>query len=166
MNNDLLPHRIKALVLDVDGTMTDGGMYYSAEGQVMKRFDVRDGLGIVNLRKSGVHVMIITADHTPIIAMRARVLGIERCEMGQGDKNICLLEVLRSHHLRADEVVYMGDDLNDLPAIEVAGFSACPADAVNEVITSVDYVCRKLGGHGAVREVVDMIMAHNAKHPA
>ncbi len=155
------PGPVKALVLDCDGTMTDGGLYYGPDGQAFKRFDVRDGMGIARLRDAGVQVVIVTGDDTPIVQARARVLGIEHVEMGRQDKAAVLARLMDTYNWQAPQVVYMGDDVNDIPALQVAGFGAAPADAVPEVLAIADYVCDHPGGRGAVREVCDLILAHN-----
>jgi YrbI family 3-deoxy-D-manno-octulosonate 8-phosphate phosphatase len=155
--------RIRALVTDVDGVQTDGGMYFGPEGQVLKRFNVKDGYGTVALLKAGVLVAWITADDTDIVRERARRLGITELHSGVADKGACLRELRERHGLRLEEVAYMGDDLNDLPAMQEAGLTACPCDAVPEVVAAVGYVSIRKGGNGAVRELCDLILAINAR---
>ena len=150
---------IRILILDVDGTMTDGGMYYSAEGLALKRFDVKDGLGLVLLQRAGVEVAILSADQSPITATRARKLGIERVELGCEDKGCAVRQLLEEHGLTPGEACYLGDDVNDLPAFREVGHPAAPADAVPEVRAAAEYVTSAPGGHGAVREVCDRIRA-------
>jgi len=157
------PGRVKALILDCDGTMTDGGLYYGSDGLAMKRFNVRDGMGTTRLMQAGIETAIITGDDTPIVEARARRLGIEQVEMGQWEKAAMLREILHSHGWQAEEVVYMGDDVNDIEALQVAGFGAAPADAMPEVLAVADYICEHTAGHGAVREVCELILAHNAE---
>lgn len=149
---------LKILILDVDGTLTDGGMYYSAEGLVMKRFDVKDGLGLVFLQQAGVEVAILSADQSPITATRARKLGIERVELGCADKGGAIRRLLEERGLLPEQACYMGDDVTDLLAFGEVGHTAAPADAVVEVRDAAEYVTSALGGRGAVREVCDLIL--------
>jgi 3-deoxy-D-manno-octulosonate 8-phosphate phosphatase (KDO 8-P phosphatase) len=154
---------IRALVTDVDGVQTDGGMYFGPEGQVLKRFNVKDGYGTVALLRAGVLVAWITADDTEIVRERARRLGITELHSGVADKGACLRDLRERHGLRRAEVAYMGDDLNDLPAMAEAGLGACPRDAVAEVAAEAAYVSTRKGGEGAVRELCDLILRHNAR---
>ncbi len=150
---------IMILMLDVDGTLTDGGMYYSAEGLGMKRFDVKDGLGLVRLREAGVEVAIISADESPITATRARKLGIERVELGCDDKGCTVRQILAERRMAPERACYMGDDVTDLSAFREVGHPAAPADAVPQVLAAAKYVASAPGGRGAVREVCDLILA-------
>ena len=150
---------IKLLILDVDGTLTDGGMYYSAEGLTIKRFDVKDGLGLVRLREAGVEVAIISADQSPITQTRADKLGIERVVLGCEDKGCAVREMLAELGMAPEQACYMGDDVTDLPAFREVGHSAAPADAVPQVLAEAEYVAHAPGGRGAVREVCDLILA-------
>jgi YrbI family 3-deoxy-D-manno-octulosonate 8-phosphate phosphatase len=150
---------IKILILDVDGTLTDGGMYYSAEGLTMKRFDVKDGLGLVLLQQAGVEVAIVSADQSPITATRARKLGIESVELGCADKGCAVRRLLAARALQPEQACYMGDDVTDLPAFREVGHTAAPADAAPEVRGAAEYVAGAPGGRGAVREVCDLILA-------
>jgi YrbI family 3-deoxy-D-manno-octulosonate 8-phosphate phosphatase len=147
------------LMLDVDGTLTDGGMYYSVDGLAMKRFDVKDGLGLVLLRQAGVEVALISADRSPITAARARKLGIERVELGCEDKGAAVRQLLAERGLRPEQACYMGDDVTDLSAFAEAGHTAAPADAVPEVRAAAEYLTSAPGGRGAVREVCDRILS-------
>lgn len=155
--------RIRALLTDVDGVWTDGGMYFDQRGQALKRFDVKDGYIVALVRESGVRVVWVTGDDSDITRARARRLGIDQVCSGVEDKGACVQAVLTEHGLCPDEIVYMGDDLNDLPAISAAGFSACPADAVPQVQEAVSLVLSRKGGHGAVREICELIMKWNQR---
>jgi len=150
--------KIRLLLLDVDGVMTDGGIYYSSKGEVMKRFNSKDGYGIVKLQRMGVKVGIITGRVSEIVARRARELGIQDVYQNQEDKIVAYRDITTRLGLADDEVAYVGDDEPDLPVLRIIGFSAAPADAVPAVVNEVTYVCRSRGGHGAVREVVDLIL--------
>lgn len=153
---------IKALVTDVDGVQTDGGMYFGPEGQMLKRFNVKDGHGTVELLSAGILVVWITADDTEIVRTRARRLGIAELHSGVQDKGACLRDLMARHNLRPQDVAYIGDDINDLPAFAEAGLAICPADAVPEVLQAADWVTERKGGEGAVREVCDLIRRRNA----
>jgi len=151
--------RVKLVCVDVDGTLTDGGMYYSAQGEVMKRFDTRDAMGLALLRKIGVAVAIISSEDTDIVTARARKLDIKDVFPGVKDKYSCVKRLLEKKNLRWDELAFIGDDVNDHAVLKEAGFSACPADAQGMTDSIVKYVCKRTGGHGAVREVCDLIIS-------
>jgi len=152
------PHEIKLLLLDVDGTLTDGGLYFTGEGQAMKRFDVHDGLGLVRLQRAGVQVVLISADRSPIIHMRAQKLGIRAVLDNCDDKGKAVRMLLEERELDSSVALYMGDDITDLEAMAEVGHSAAPASAVAAVREAADYVTASSAGHGAVREVCDLIM--------
>jgi YrbI family 3-deoxy-D-manno-octulosonate 8-phosphate phosphatase len=149
---------VRALAVDVDGTLTDGGIYYSEAGEVLKRFDTRDAFGMNQLRQCGLRLAIITAEDSPIVLARARKLRIEDVYVGVTDKLEVMGRLLEKWGLAWNEIAFVGDDLNDLPVLERAGFAACPADAAPEVVRQVHYVCHRAGGHGAVREVCHFIL--------
>lgn len=149
--------KIKMLVMDVDGTLTDGRIYIGSQGEVMKAFDVKDGYGIVQLSKSGVIPVIITGRKSDIVAERAKELHITELYQGIDDKLMKLKEVAAKYQLSSDEIAYIGDDLNDLACIQFCGLTACPKDAVDKVKQQVEYVCNNIGGYGAVREFIAQI---------
>ncbi len=151
--------QLKLLCVDVDGTLTDGGMYYTEAGESMKRFNTRDAMGMSRLRGRGIASALVTSEDSQIVVARARKIGVEHVHVGAKDK-VAVVEALLSRiGLTWAQVGYIGDDLNDLAAIQRAAFSACPADAAEEVARHATYVCRKPGGAGAVREVCDLIEA-------
>lgn len=150
---------VKLLLLDVDGVLTDGGIYYSASGEELKKFHTQDGYGIVKARKSGLRVGIMTGKVSTIIARRAEELGIEEVYQNLDDKLDAYEQLKIKLGLRDNEVAYVGDDEFDLPVLARVGFSAAPADAVPAVVRAVDYICKRKGGAGAVREVVDLLLA-------
>ena len=156
---------IRLFVTDVDGVLTDGGMYYGEAGQEMKRFHVWDGMGIKLLQAAGVVTGIITALNTKIVARRGADLKIPEIHQGISDKLKVIHLLAQKHQASLEEIAYMGDDLNDLAALEAIGFSACPANARPEVYESVHYVCRNMGGQGAVREVADLILMAKGIYP-
>lgn len=148
---------LRLLVVDVDGTLTDGGMYYDGKGEAMKKFDTRDAKGMLMLRDAGVRVCVVTAETSAVVTARMRKLGITDYFPGVKDKLAWLREHLTHWQLDAAQVAYIGDDLNDLEGLLAAGLSCCPADAVPEVRQAVHYVCAAGGGAGAVREVCDLV---------
>ena len=151
--------KIKMLVMDVDGTLTDGHIYVGAEGEMMKAFHVQDGYGIAHiLPQLGITPVIITGRSSKIVEKRAKELKITHLHQGIGDKLAKLQEVARELDTAAEEIAYIGDDVNDLDCIRWCGCTACPADAVPEVLDNVDYVCRRDGGRGAVREFIDCVI--------
>ena len=149
---------IKLLVMDVDGTLTDGRIYIGAQGEVMKAFDVRDGYAIAHiLPQLGITPVIITGRSSAIVEQRAKELKITELYQGVTDKLTKLKEVAEKLGVSADEVAYIGDDLNDLTCIRYCGMTACPADAVLEVQNAVRFICKHDGGRGAVREYIDCL---------
>jgi N-acylneuraminate cytidylyltransferase len=151
--------KLKLFCVDVDGTLTDGGMYYNQDGELLKRFDTRDAMGMDRLRKNGLILALLTAEDSRIARSRAAKLKIDEIHVGVNDKERCMDKILNRLGLGWDELGYVGDDLNDLGIIRRAGFSACPSDAAPEVAQAALYVCNKAGGAGAVREVCDMLLA-------
>lgn len=150
--------RIKLVVLDVDGTLTDGGIYYDSRGNEMKRFDVKDGLGIKVGLAAGLEFAILTGRESPMVERRVKELGIQHLMSGVQVKYPALEQLLAELNLSPTEVCYIGDDLNDLECMEHVGFAACPADAVKAVKSICDYVGTIPGGHGAVRESLEYLL--------
>lgn len=147
---------IKFLALDVDGVMTDGGMYYSESGEEIKRFDTKDGRGIIELQKSGVQVGLISSGFkTAIIDGRAKTLGIQHVYVGMDEKLTILKQWCEALGLNLNQVAYIGDDVNDRNIINAVGFSGCPADAMNTIKTIVDVVLTRNGGDGCIREFIE-----------
>ena len=162
MMNDSLSARlrkIKLLVLDVDGVLTDAGMYYSATGEELKKFNTRDGMGIALLRKAGIPTAIITSESSDIALRRAEKLRIEDVFLGAKDKVAALRELLAKHDIGFDQVAYMGDDVNDLGVLELVGLAVTVADGTEPVKKVVHYVTEKRGGEGAVRELCDLLLS-------
>ena len=151
---------IKLFLTDVDGTLTDGGMYYSAEGDVMKRFYVRDGMGMKLLQQTGVRIGIITSETTPIVEARAKKLGVDYlCQGVRFDGKLSAVEQICSElGISMQQVAYIGDDVNDIDLLQAVGLAACPQDACYEVLALPHiHVMHHKGGHGAVRELTDEI---------
>ena len=149
---------IKAVLLDVDGVMTDGKLHYSARGEEIKSFDVKDGLGIQLLLNANILVGIISGRNSNALEKRIKDLGIQHIYMDSSNKKKDLQNFLETTGLQLEEVAYVGDDLPDLTAIMMCGFSACPSDACSEVLDAVDHVSSKRGGDGVVREIAELIL--------
>jgi 3-deoxy-D-manno-octulosonate 8-phosphate phosphatase (KDO 8-P phosphatase) len=149
--------RIKLLVLDVDGVLTDGGMYFSESGDQIKKYNTKDGMAIIHLTKKDFQVAIISSGFTKeMVRKRAEMLGIQRCHVGREKKIDILQSYCAELGINLENVAIVGDDVNDLEVIKKVGFSACPSDAVNAVKTHVDVILTKKGGEGCVREFIDM----------
>ena len=149
--------KIKLLALDVDGVLTDGKIIYNDLGQEFKCFNAKDGQGLAMLSAAGFDMAIITARTSNIVAKRAEDLGIKYVFQGIKNKGEQLVELLTALDLAYDEVAYMGDDLPDIPVLEKVGLKACPNDAVSEVRKICNFISKRNGGEGAVRELTDML---------
>jgi 3-deoxy-D-manno-octulosonate 8-phosphate phosphatase (KDO 8-P phosphatase) len=150
--------KIRLLLLDVDGVLTDGRITYDSQGAESKSFDVKDGHGLKLLQRAGVQVGIITGRCSDIVALRARELGIDILYQGAKDKLEPYNQILQRLDLRDENVAYMGDDLVDLPVLQRVGFAVTVADAVDDLKPLVHHVTRRPGGRGAVREVCDLLL--------
>jgi 3-deoxy-D-manno-octulosonate 8-phosphate phosphatase (KDO 8-P phosphatase) len=149
---------IKLLLLDVDGVMTDGGIYFSNSGDEFKKFNILDGYGITKLHRAGIKIGIITGRVSNIVTKRAKELGITEVYQNLENK-LEVYELLKTKWNLSDaEIAYIGDDEFDLPVLERVGFSAAPSNAVPTVKKQVHFVCTRGGGNGAVREVIDLIL--------
>jgi 3-deoxy-D-manno-octulosonate 8-phosphate phosphatase (KDO 8-P phosphatase) len=150
--------RIRLILLDVDGVLTDGTVDIHATGGESKPFFVRDGLGMVWARREGIEVGLLSGRPSDATTRRAGELGLRIVWQGGNDKRDAFATILSSHGFAADEVAYMGDDLVDLPILAQAGLSTAPADAVDAIRSHVDWISRHPGGRGAVRELVELIL--------
>ena len=150
--------RIRLFATDVDGVLTDAGMYYSESGEELKKFNTRDGMGIKLLQRAGLITAIVTQERTKLVARRGEKLMIPEVHQGIMDKLSLVREMAARHGLSMEEVAYIGDDINDVATLKAVGFSATPADGMPQVAAEVDYVCTKKGGEGAVREIIEMIL--------
>jgi len=152
---------LKLVLTDNDGVLTDTGVYYSETGEVLKRFSIRDGMGVELLRENGIETAIITSETSPSVQRRAEKLKMPRIYIGIKDKHAHLETVMAENNLTMDQLGYIGDDVNDLSiiqAIRESGLTAAPADAMQIVSTAVHYRCRKNAGHGAFRDFADWII--------
>jgi len=150
--------RIRLLVLDVDGTLTDGFVYYGLAEGPLKRFHIRDGQGITNVQGAGVTVAFVTGDVAESTRLRAERLSVEELHQGVEEKGVVVRDLLARHGLTRDEAAYMGDEPGDLPGMAEVGFTAAPADAVEKVRKRADWISAFAGGRGAVRELCDAIV--------
>jgi 3-deoxy-D-manno-octulosonate 8-phosphate phosphatase (KDO 8-P phosphatase) len=153
-----LARKIRLLVLDVDGVLTDGGLYYDANGLAMKRFHVHDGFGIKLAQSVGIEVGVITGLDQPPVAARVRELGITHYSPGNHDKLPHFLDMCQKAGVQPSEAAFMGDDWIDLTVMRAAGLAMAVPDAMPEVLAAAHWVSTCKGGHGAVREAVSFIM--------
>lgn len=155
--------QIQLLLMDVDGTLTDGKIHICADGECFKAFSVKDGYGIKNvLPKYGIRPIIVTGRASEILQYRAGELGIAEVFQGVADKAACLRLICQKYNLTYQEVAYIGDDLNDLTCMELCGVKGCPADAVARIKQISDFVSLRNGGDGAVREFIDWLVERDA----
>jgi 3-deoxy-D-manno-octulosonate 8-phosphate phosphatase (KDO 8-P phosphatase) len=154
---------IKLLAFDVDGVLTDGGIWFSAAGDELVRFDVHDGAGFTLARRVGLRLAVITGRDTPAVRRRMEMLSVDEYHPGIRDKGLVIRNLRTKYGLGRDAVLFMGDDLLDLPAFAEAGVTAAPASAVEEVRRSVDHVAVRPGGAGAAREVVELVLKAQAR---
>ena len=152
-----MPRPIRLLVLDVDGVLTDGRLYFGPRGEALKVFHVRDGLGMVELQRAGVRIAVISGRRSPMVAARCRELGVGEVHQGVADKLKVLKSILKRTGIRAQECACVGDDLPDLPLMRHVARAFAVADAVPEVRAAAHTVTRLPGGAGAVREVCDRL---------
>lgn len=151
---------IRFLLTDSDGVLTDNGVYYSAAGEEMKRFSIRDGMGVERLRRfAGVDVGIITGEHSGAVRQRAEKLNIIELHLGIRDKPAVLSDILVRRNLTLVQVAYIGDDTNDVEIMKQVGLAACPADATSFARAVAHYVCPSRGGYGAFRDFAELIIA-------
>lgn len=151
-------HNINYLVIDVDGTMTDSGIFYDDHGNEIKRFSTRDGEAIKSARYAGIKIIVLTGRTCAATVRRMNELKVDYFKEGVADKEKVLLELMQDNQIKKEELGYIGDDLNDLKAMKLAGFVGCPADSCGEVIEIADYVSIVKGGYGAVRDVIMHIL--------
>jgi YrbI family 3-deoxy-D-manno-octulosonate 8-phosphate phosphatase len=157
--------QVRLFATDVDGVLTDAGMYYAESGDEWKKFNTRDGMGIKLLQRAGIITAIVTQERTKLVARRAEKLTIPELHQGVMDKLTVIREMAARHGFSLKQVAYIGDDVNDLEALKAVGFSASPADGLPNIVAAVDYVCQKKGGEGAVREIIEMILDAQQHRP-
>jgi 3-deoxy-D-manno-octulosonate 8-phosphate phosphatase (KDO 8-P phosphatase) len=161
--------QVRLVVTDVDGVLTDGGVYYSDRGESMKRFNVRDGMGVERLRLAGIETAFLTRETSAIVVRRAEKLGLRLCYLGVHDKLGALPRILGDAQLELPQLAFIGDDVNDAPLMaEVAarGLSGTPADATPSLLPLAHHRCQQPGGHGAFREFAEWILGLRAEAAA
>jgi 3-deoxy-D-manno-octulosonate 8-phosphate phosphatase (KDO 8-P phosphatase) len=156
---------IKALAFDVDGVLTDGALFWGGNGEEFKRFSFSDIMGISLARRAGYKLTLISGENSPLVDRYAAKMHITDIAKGCRDKATALKEFAARNNLELSEICFMGDDVNDLSAIKIAGYSAAPANANPEVLRQVKFVSRHNGGHGAVRELVDSLLKARGLDP-
>lgn len=150
--------KIKLFAMDCDGVLTDAGMYYSVNGEEIKKFNTRDGMGIGILHARGIKTAIITGENSQIVKKRADKLGINEVFLGVKEKKEIINYLMKKYHLRPEEIAYVGDDINDLTVMDIVGLPCTVADALGEVKERAILVSKLKGGQGAVRELIDIIL--------
>jgi N-acylneuraminate cytidylyltransferase len=153
--------KINTLILDVDGTLTDGGMYYSPQGEFMKKFNTRDAFGIRLLMNKGIDVIVITSENSKIVEERLKKMKIAEFYLGINDKFSLLEKIKLKKKIEWVTIGYIGDDLNDLKAMKSVGFKACPSDAEKEILEIADFISPKRAGYGAIREIINYLLKVN-----
>lgn len=150
---------IKIILTDVDGVLTDGGMYYTSDGDIMKRFHVLDGMGVTLLRKNGIPTIIVTGEKTKIVRRWALKMKVSKVYDGITAKEKIINIISKKFNLESNEMAYIGDDINDIELMKNIGFSATPNNSTEEVKKFANYVCDKKSGEGVFREVADLIIS-------
>lgn len=156
--------QVALLVLDADGVMTSGELQYGPQGEAMKAFHARDGLGLVMARTGGVQRAVLTGRNSAIVERRATELRFEAIKLGRFDKQAALREILEETGCSADQTLYMGDDLIDVPALRMAGLGVTVPGAPEEVRAESDYVTGAEGGAGAIREITDLVLKASGRY--
>ena len=144
--------------MDVDGVLTDAGMYYAENGDELKKFNTRDGQGIALARELGIRTVILTGESMKLVTRRAEKLRIDHLRQGVRDKRAALIEILQTEDIAPEQACYVGDDLNDLGVLEMVGLAIVVNDAMRRPRTLAHYVTAARGGEGAIREVCEMIL--------
>ena len=150
---------IKLVLTDVDGVLTDGGMYYTTEGDIMKKFHTRDGMGVTLLRKYNIPTILITKEKTKMVKQWAAKMKVEKLYDGIIKKNMILDKVCNAFNLKSDEIAYIGDDVNDVPLLKAVCLAVTPNDGTKEAKSVSHYICKLKGGEGAFREFADLIIS-------
>ena len=150
--------KIRMLITDVDCVLTDGGMYYTENGDIMKKFHTRDGMGVTLLKKKNISTIIITKEKTKFVKLWAKKMQIEKLYDGIQKKEDLVNEICDHYNLKPEELAYIGDDVNDIALLKKVGLSATPANGISEVKKICDYICALKGGEGAFRELADLVL--------
>jgi 3-deoxy-D-manno-octulosonate 8-phosphate phosphatase (KDO 8-P phosphatase) len=154
--------RIKLVLTDCDGVLTDNGVYYSSEGEYLKRFSIRDGMGVERLRTIlGIETGIVTGELSKIVLKRAEKLGIREVYLGIKDKSALIQSLARRRNIELSSIAYIGDDINDLPVFDLVGLTATPSDGTIFTLQVACYHCQAKGGYGAFRDFAELIIQAN-----
>ncbi|MDP8098561.1 KdsC family phosphatase [Pasteurella atlantica] len=155
--------KIKLVITDVDGVLTDGGLYYNEKGEELKKFHVQDGLGIKMLLTTGTKVAVLSGGDSPLLRKRIDVLKIPYFLLGKMEKRTACLTLIEQAGVTPEETAYIGDDTLDLPAFEICGLAIAVADAPDYIKKQADLILKKAGGQGAFRELSDMLLLSQGK---
>ncbi len=160
LSEDILKRakKVKLLLMDCDGVLTDGRLYFSANGEELKVFNVKDGQGIALWHKAGFKSGIISGRESSMVRRRAEELGINHIKQGSRDKIVCFQEILKEEGLSSEEVAFIGDDSGDIDLLSIVGFPVAVSDAVSELFPFALYITDRNGGFGAVRELIDVLL--------
>ena len=150
--------KIKILLTDVDGVLTDGGMYYSSKGDVMKKFHARDGMAISLLKKNGIPTILVTKEKTMIVKQWAKKMSVKKLYDGIVKKEQVLEKICQEFNIKPEEIAFIGDDVNDVKLLEKVGLAVMPNDGIKQLRTICDYKCKVRGGDGVLRETADLIL--------
>ena len=153
--------KIKAFVLDVDGVLTDGSLLLMEDGQMARRMNIKDGYALQLAIKKGYYILVISGANSDAVKLRLQKLGLNEIFMGVLNKKNKLIEFVTRHNLSSEQILYMGDDIPDLEAMQLAGLPCCPADAVPEIKTISQYISPINGGHGCVRDIIEKVLKLN-----
>lgn len=154
---------IKLVITDVDGVLTDGGMYYSEKGEILKKFNAKDGMGIELLHKFSIKTIFLTSENSKIVKTRAKKVKADYCYINIKQKETMLSIICKKFNVKPVNIGYIGDDVNDLKIMKRVGLSATPSDATKQIRLISDFKCKKNGGAGAFREFVDFILESGFK---
>tara|TARA_B110001454_G_scaffold219106_1_gene249951 strand:+ start:2067 stop:2567 length:501 start_codon:yes stop_codon:yes gene_type:complete len=153
--------KIKLVISDVDGVLTDGGMYYSKNGEIMKKFNAKDGMGVELLLQNKIKTVLLTSESSTIAKKRGKKINAAMVITGAKNKKLHLQSICKKFNVSPQQIGYIGDDLNDHQIIQLIGLSATPSDGIMLLKKTVDYVCKNDGGNGAFREFTDLILKYN-----
>ncbi len=155
---------IKIIISDVDGVLTDGGMYYSEKGEVMKKFNTKDGMAVEIANQNKLKIILMTKENSKIVKIRADKIKTTACYVGIKQKELELKKIIKKFNVKLKELAYIGDDLNDKEIMKKIGFAVSPFDGISEIKKIADYVTDLKGGEGVLREVVELILSAKKTH--
>jgi len=150
---------IKMIISDVDGVLTDGGMYYSEKGEIMKKFNTKDGMAVEIANKNKIKIILMTKENSKIVKTRASKIKTAACYIGIKQKELELEKILKEFNIKSKEIAYIGDDINDKEIMKKVGFTVSPFDSITEIKKIADYTAKHKGGDGVLREVVELILS-------